>query len=275
MIAALRGHGIGLRPAHYGEVIERGVRGVGWIEVVSENFFEPGGRPWAALGRARADVPVALHGVSMSLGGTDPLSERYLASLQALIQRVDPVVVSDHLCWGGIAGHYGHDLYPLPYTEEALAHVVSRVARVQDRLRRRILVENVSSYVDFRRSAMPEWEFLIEIARRADCGILLDVNNAYVSGRNHGFQPETYVDAIPGDLVGYVHVAGHTDKGHFLLDSHVGPVPDPVWRLYQRLVRRIGPRPSLVEWDEATPNLETVVDQSRIAAKIEQEAVRG
>jgi hypothetical protein len=273
MIAALRGHGIGLRPAHYGEVLERGVSGADWVEVVSENFFEPGGRPWAALLRARGDVPVALHGVSLSLGSADPLSESYLRALEAVIRRVEPVVVSDHLCWGGVGGRYGHDLYPLPYTEEALAHVAERIARVQDRLGRRILVENVSSYVDFCASALPEWEFLAEIARRSDCGILLDVNNAYVSGKNHGFDPETYVDAIPAERIGYVHVAGHTDKGWFLLDSHVGPVPDPVWRLWERLVRRVGARPSLVEWDEATPDLVTVAAQSRIAARREREVL--
>jgi uncharacterized protein len=273
MTAALHGHGIGLRPVHYGEVIEHGVRDVCWIEVCSENFFVPGGRPWAALARARAEAPVAIHGVSMSLGGIDPLSERYLASLEGLVRRIEPAAISDHLCWGGVGGRYGHDLYPLPYTEEALAHVAARIVRVQDRLGRRILVENVSSYVEFAQSAMPEWEFLREVARRADCGILLDVNNIYVSGRNHGFDPEVYVDAIPAERIGYVHVAGHTDKGWFLLDSHVGPVPDPVWRLWQRLVRRIGPRPSLVEWDEATPDLETVATEARIAARLEEEAL--
>ena len=275
MSAALRGHGIGLRPVHYGDVLRNGVRGVDWIEVCSENFFEPGGRPWAAMDKVRAQVPVALHGVSMSLGGTNPPPESYLQSLEALIRRVEPAAVSDHLCWGGVGGTYGHDLYPLPYTEEALAHVAGRIARVQDRLRRRILVENVSSYVDFVDGAMSEWEFLAEVARRADCGILLDVNNIYVSGNNHGFAPERYVDAIPADRIDYVHVAGHTDKGWFLLDSHVGPVPHPVWRLYERLVRRVGPRPSLVEWDEGTPDFDTVVAQSQIAARLAAEVAVG
>ena len=265
------GHGIGLRHVHYAWLLEHGVgAGVDWFEIISENFFPPGGRPWAALEKVRREVPVVLHGVSLGIGNVGPLDERYLAQLAALIVRVEPARVTDHLCWGGFGGHYAHDLLPLPYTEEALDHVAHRVVAVQDRLRRRIFIENPSSYVRFAASAIPEWEFLIELARRADCGILLDVNNVYVSARNHGFSAEAYLDAIPGDRIGHVHVAGHTDRGTWLLDSHVGPVPEPVWALYRRLVARVGAKPTLVEWDEQIPDYATVVAEAQRSRAIER-----
>jgi uncharacterized protein (UPF0276 family) len=247
---------------------------VDWVEIISENFFEPGGRPWAVLEKVRAQVPVVAHGVSLGIGSVDPLSDEYLAALAALVRRIEPAWVSDHLCWGSQGGRYAHDLLPLPYTEEALHHVVRRIQQVQERLGRQILLENVSSYVSFRQSEMPEWEFLGEIARRADCGILLDVNNVYVSAFNHGFRPEAYVDAIPADRIGQVHLAGHTDRGSYLFDSHIGPVPDPVWALFQRLVQRIGPVSTLVEWDEEVPSFETVVAESQRAAALTAEVAR-
>jgi uncharacterized protein len=265
------GHGIGLRLAHFQHILDQGVSGVDWFEIISENFFEPGGRPWAVLDRVRAAVPVVLHGVSMGLGSPEPVPDAYLEPLCALIRRVEPAWVSDHLCWGGVAGRYSHDLLPLPYTKEALDHVVGQIDRVQERIARPMLVENVSSYVAFAGSEMSEWDFLAAIARRTGCGILLDVNNIYVSARNHGFSAEEYLDAIPGDAVGQVHLAGHTDRGSYLFDSHVGPVPDPVWQLYARLVRRIGRVPSLVEWDEGTPEYEVVVAESHKAAALERE----
>jgi uncharacterized protein (UPF0276 family) len=217
---------------------------------------------------------VAAHGVCLAIGSTDPLSDEYLCSLQTLIQRIEPAWVSDHLCWGGYGGKYAHDLLPLPYTEEALAHVVERTKQVQDRLGRQILLENVSSYVAYRQSEMPEWEFLTETARRADCGILLDVNNVYVTGFNHGFRPETYIDAIPADRIGQVHLAGHTDRGTYLFDSHIGPVPDPVWALFRRLTERIGAVPTLIEWDEEIPPFEVVVADSQRAAEMTREVLR-
>jgi uncharacterized protein (UPF0276 family) len=268
------GHGIGLRTTHFPHYLEHGAEGIDWVEVISENFFEPGGRPWTVLERVRAEVPVVAHGVSLGIGSVDPLSEDYLASLQTLIERIEPAWVSDHLCWGGHAGRYAHDLLPLPYTEEALAHVVERTRRVQDRLGRQILLENVSSYVAYRESEMPEWEFLSELARRADCGILLDVNNVYVSAFNHGFSAETYVDAIPADRIGQVHLAGHTDRGTYLFDSHVGPVPDPIWALFRRLSERIGAVPTLIEWDEEVPPYQAVVAESRRAAQMTREGLR-
>jgi uncharacterized protein (UPF0276 family) len=248
------------------------VSGVDWFEIISENFFEPGGRPQAVLERVRAAVPVVMHGVSMALGSVEPVPDEYLRSLRALADRIEPAWVSDHLCWGGFGGHRAHDLLPLPYTAEALDHVARQVGRVQERMARPILVENVSTYVEFASSEMSEHEFIVELARRTGCGILLDVNNVYVSARNHGHDPELYLDAIPAELIGQVHLAGHTDLGTHIVDTHVGPVPDPVWDLYRRLLRRIGPVPSLVEWDEATPDYDTVVAESRRARALEAEA---
>lgn len=265
------GHGIGLRLAHFPHILEHGVSGVDWFEIISENFFEPGGRPWAVLEKVRAQVPVVMHGVSMGLGSPEPVPDVYLDSLCRVMKRVEPAWVSDHLCWGGVAGRYSHDLLPLPYTEEALDHVVRQIDRVQARIGRAMLIENVSSYVAFAASEMSEWEFLDQVMRRTGCGILLDVNNVYVSARNHGFSAEAYVDAIPADRIGQIHLAGHTDRGAYLFDSHVGPVPDPVWQLYARVVRRVGRVPSLVEWDEATPAYDVVVAESRKAATLERE----
>jgi uncharacterized protein (UPF0276 family) len=266
------GHGIGLRTRHYPRVLD-GTARPDWFEVVSENFMIRGGRPLAVLERARAAAPVVLHGVSLSLGSVDPLNAGYLDRLAALAARIEPAWVSDHLCWGSVGGHYAHDLLPLPYTEEAVAHVVERVRRVQDRLGRRILVENVSSYVTFTHSAMPEWEFLTAVAERADCGILLDVNNIYVSAANHGFAAEAYLAGVPAGRVGQIHLAGHTDKGTHLLDTHVGPTIDAVWALYRRAVARCGRVSSLVEWDEEVPELEDVLAEAERARAAESEVL--
>ena len=262
------GHGIGLRLAHYGHILEHGVSGVDWFEIISENFFEPGGRPQAVLERVRAAVPVVMHGVSMAIGSVEPVPDDYLRRLRALADRVEPAWVSDHLCWGGFGGHYSHDLLPLPYTGESLEHVARQIDRVQERMARPILIENVSSYVEFSASEMSEQEFLVELTRRTGCGILLDVNNVYVSASNHGFDPLAYLDAIPAERIGQVHLAGHTQVGETIIDTHVGPVPDPVWSLYRHLVGRIGPVATLIEWDEATPEYQVVVDESRKAAEV-------
>jgi uncharacterized protein (UPF0276 family) len=268
------GHGIGLRTTHFPQYLAQGAPGVDWVEIISENFFEAGGRPWTVLEKVRAEVPVVAHGVSLGIGSIDPPADAYLDALSTLIQRIEPAWISDHLCWGGYGGKYAHDLLPLPYTEESVAHIVERTKRVQDRLGRQILLENVSSYVAYRGSEMPEWEWVTEIARRADCGILLDVNNVYVSAFNHGFAAETYIDAIPADRIGQVHLAGHTDRGSYLFDSHIGPVPDPVWALFRRLTRRIGPVPTLIEWDEEIPPYEIVVADSQRAAAMTREVLR-
>ena len=264
------GHGVGLRTAHFAQFLAAPPP-VDWVEAISENFMSAGGRPLAVLEKVRRDVPVVLHGVALSVGSVDPLPERYLADLERLVRRIEPALVSDHLCWGTHRGSYVHDLLPLPYTEEALSHVASRVASVQDRLGRVILLENPSAYVAARDSTMSEWEFLAELHRRTGCGVLLDVNNVWVSSRNLGFEPDAYLAGIPADAVGYVHLAGHTDKGRFLLDSHAAPVPPEVWALYRRAVHRFGRVPTLVEWDDAVPPLETLVAESRRAAQLEGE----
>ncbi|MDJ0868975.1 MAG: DUF692 domain-containing protein [Myxococcota bacterium] len=249
------GHGVGLRREHFERVLGGPTR-VDWLEVVSENFMVKGGRPLHVLERVRRDYPVVLHGVSLSIGSTDPLDEAYLDALADLAARVEPAWVSDHLCWTGVGGHNAHDLLPLPYTEEALDHVVARVAAVQERLGRRIALENVSSYLTFAGSVVPEWEFLAEVATRADCGILLDVNNVYVSSVNHAFDAQKYVAAIPPERVWQIHLAGHVDRGSHLLDTHSRQVCDAVWALYRFATRRVGAVASLVEWDDDIPDWE-------------------
>jgi uncharacterized protein (UPF0276 family) len=264
------GHGIGLRTKHFARFLEERPP-VDWVEVVTENFMADGGRPIAVLEKVRRDMPVVLHGVSLSIGSVDPLSEAYLANLEKLVARIEPAMITDHLCWGTHRGQYVHDLLPLPYTEESLAHVANRVATVQDRLGRPLLLENPSSYVGFKDSTMAEWEFLSELGRRVGCGILLDVNNVYVSARNFGFDPIAYLDGITPDHVGQFHLAGHTDKGRYLLDTHDGAVPPAIWDLYREALRRFGRVPSLVEWDDRIPPLKDVVAESRRAAIIEAE----
>ncbi len=239
--------------------------------MISENFFARGGRPLAVLEKVRADLPVVMHGVSLSIGSTDPLNAGYLADLKQLAARFQPAWISDHLCWGSHGSRYGHDLWPLPYTVEALNHVVDRVRAVQDILRRQILLENVSSYISFKESTMTEWEFLGEVARRADCGILLDINNIFVSAHNHGFDPYEYLKAVPADRVGQFHLAGHSDKGTHLLDTHDAPVPEAVWELFRSAVRRFGRVSTLVEWDDRIPELDELLAESGKAALLERE----
>ena len=268
------GHGIGLRTPHFPRIVD-GTARVDWFEAISENFMIRGGRPLRVLERARAEAPLVLHGVSLSLGSTDPLNERYLGELRELAARFDPAWVSDHLCWGSFDGHYAHDLLPLPYTEEALAVVVARVLQVQERLGRRILVENVSSYVEFTHSTMSEWEFLAEVAERADCGILLDVNNVHVSAVNHGFAAEVYIDHLPPARIGQIHLAGHSDRGTHLLDTHDAPVVPAVWALYRRALRRFGRVSTLIEWDDHIPELEAVVAEAERSRAVEAEVEAG
>jgi uncharacterized protein (UPF0276 family) len=266
------GHGIGLRRPHFAEILAQRPK-IGWFEVISENFMVPGGNPRRVLREVREHYPVVLHGVSLSIGTTDPLDERYLDELAALAREVEPAWVSDHLCWTGVRGHNAHDLLPLPYTEETLAHVVARVERVQERLGRRILLENPSSYLRFRHSTMGEAEFLAEVARRADCGILLDVNNIYVSAHNHGFDARAYLAAIPVDRVGQFHLAGHSVRGQLLLDTHDHAVPDGVWALYRAAVARFGRGAPLIEWDDKIPPLSRLMTESATAARLEQETL--
>ncbi|HEX7812208.1 MAG TPA: DUF692 domain-containing protein [Burkholderiales bacterium] len=265
------GFGLGLRTDHYEEILESRPR-VDWFEALSENYLVPGGKPLHYLDRIRADYPMALHGVSLSIGSTDPLDLDYLAALRELAQRVEPAWISDHLCWTGVAGRNLHDLLPLPYTEAAVDHVAARVREVQDFLGCRILLENVSSYVSFRESEMNEWEFLAEISRRADSLILLDVNNIYVSAFNHGFDAMAFIDGIPPGRVRQFHLAGHDNCGSHIIDTHGAPIVDPVWDLYAAAVRRFGNVATMIERDDNIPALTDLVNEldraRRIAASV-------
>jgi hypothetical protein len=232
-----------------------------------------GGNPRHVLRQVRARYPVVLHGVSLSIGSVDPIDETYLTGLAALADEIEPAWISDHLCWSSFGGHTGHDLWPLPFTEEALGHVVRRVQAVQERLRRRILIENVSSYLELACSTLPEWEFLSEVARRADCGLLLDVNNVFVSAHNHGFEAAEFLAGIPVERVKQIHLAGHRDEGTHLLDTHDHAVCHGVWELYRAAVRRFGAVPTIIERDDDIPPLAEVLAESRQAAAIEAEVL--
>lgn len=265
IVAAHLGFGLGLRPPHYAAAAAGAVP-VDWLEVISENFMVDGGNPRRVLRAARSHYPVVLHGVSMSLGSVDPLEGAYLDRLRALADEVEPAWISDHLCWSSFGGHTGHDLWPLPLTDEALAHVARRVTEAQDHLGRRLLVENVSSYLTFRHSTIPEWQFLNALAQRTGCGLLLDVNNVYVNARNHGFDPVAFIDGIAPEHVGQIHLAGHSDKGAYLLDTHDHPVGDPVWRLYEHTIARLGAlAPTLLERDDHIPDLPELIGELRRA----------
>jgi uncharacterized protein (UPF0276 family) len=251
------GIGIGLRTTHYAHVLSARPS-IDWFEVITENFLATGGRPLFVLERIAEHYPIVFHGVSMSIGSTDPIDHDYLRQIKDLAARVNPRWISDHVCWTGVAGRNVHDLLPLPYTEECLRHVVSRVKEVQDVLERPIALENPSSYVEFKASQMSEAEFMARMAEEADCGLLLDVNNVFVSSRNHEFDPYAYVDTIPADRVVQFHVAGHTDKGTHLLDTHMGTARSEVWDLLRHALSRTGPRAILYEWDEEIPEFDVV-----------------
>jgi uncharacterized protein len=252
------GFGLGLRTQHY-EAILAERPAIDWLEIISENYLVPGGRPLDYLDRIRADYPMAMHGVSLSIGSDDPLDRDYLRRIAALAKRVEPAWISDHLCWTGVGGRNMHDLLPLPYDEATLDHVVGRIGQVQDVLGRRLVLENVSSYITWRRSTMPEWDFLAEVARRADCLILLDVNNIHVSAFNHDFDPLAYLDAIPAERVQQIHLAGHEDNGSHIIDTHDHPVIDPVCRLYGEAIRHCGPVSTMIERDDKIPPLGELV----------------
>jgi uncharacterized protein (UPF0276 family) len=265
----MRGHGFGLRTAHYAELIAHGVRAE-LVEAISENFIARGGRPAALLERVRQDAALVLHGVSLSIGGVDPLSLDYLCDVRALARATEAAWVSDHLCFGTFAGHYGHDLWPLPYTEEALDHVVVRVQQVQEYLGQRLVIENVSSYVAYRASEMPEWEFLRAVVERADAEILLDLNNVVVNAKNHGFNPRAYLDGLPAGRIRQLHLAGHSDHGTHAIDDHGSQVPEAVWQLYRYGLERFGAVPTIVEWDEAVPTLDVLEAEVAKARALEE-----
>jgi uncharacterized protein (UPF0276 family) len=263
----ITGFGLGLRPTHY-EAILSGRPRVDWFEVITENYLVPGGRPLDYLERIRASYPVVMHGVSLSIGSTAPLDSSYLREVKQLAARIEPAWISDHLCWTGIDGRNLHDLLPLPYTQEALAHVVDRVRRVQDFLGRRILLENVSSYLAFRHSEMTEWEFLAAVAEAADCDLLLDVNNVYVSSVNHGFDALAYLAGVPARRVRQIHLAGHDNNGTHIIDTHDAPVVPEVWDLYAHAVRRFGAVPAMIERDDNIPALDELVAELDLARAI-------
>jgi uncharacterized protein (UPF0276 family) len=242
--------------------------------VISENYLVPGGQPLAHLDRIRRDQPMVMHGVSMSIGGTDPLDQRYLNELKELIARIEPVWVSDHVCWTGVDGRNLHDLLPMPYTEVALVHLTTRIAQVQDILGRRLVVENVSSYGRFAGDEMAEWDFVAELCARADCDLLLDVNNVFVSAHNHGFDPRRYIDAMPANRVRQIHLAGHDDSGELLIDTHDRPVRGEVWDLYRHTLRRLGPVPTMIERDDDIPPLAELVAELDQARRIADEVAR-
>jgi uncharacterized protein (UPF0276 family) len=257
--------GIGLRAQHH-EAVLTDSPPVGWFEAHSENYFAEGGGRVEWLERIRSCYPLSLHGVGLSLGTVDPLNGRHLAALKRVVRRFEPGFVSEHLSWSSVDGRFANDLLPLPYTEEALRHVSARIAAVQDFLGRQILIENVSSYLEFQDSRMPEWEFVAGVAAEAGCGLLLDINNIYVAARNHGFDPYRYLNAIPRDVVQEFHLAGHTvvpfAGRELLIDTHNAPVCDAVWDLYRAAVRRFGPVPALIEWDSELPALGVLVQEA-------------
>lgn len=263
----ISGAGIGLRSKHY-QTILKDLPEVPWFEALTDNYMNEGGLPLYYLEQVRSHYPITFHGVGMSLGSKDPLDLNYLKKLKQLAERFDPEHVSDHLCWSSLNGIHGNDLFPIPYTNEALSHIVSRIDQVQNFLGQRILIENVSSYVSYKHSAMSEAEFLAEVVKRADCHLLCDVNNIYVSAKNHQFDPIDYLNYLPQDRIKELHVAGYEDMGTHLLDTHGARVHEPVWALYEETIKRFGAIPTLIEWDTDIPEFSVLMDERETAAKI-------
>lgn len=261
------GFGLGLRPQHYKEILDSNPS-VDWFEVISENYMVPGGQPLRMLDAVRERYPVVMHGVSLSIASTAPLDLDYLSSLKTLAKRVNPKWISDHLCWTGVHGVNLHDLFPVPYTEEALQHVVSRISQVQDYLGTRIAIENVSSYITYESSEMEEWDFVAEVAKRADCWLLLDVNNVFVSGFNHDFSTHAFIESIPTDRVVQFHLAGHSEGEQHLIDTHDQPVCEEVWKLYERALKKFGPVTTMIERDDNIPPLAELVEELNRARAI-------
>ncbi len=263
--------GLGLRPPMY-EKARRGGISVDWLELITENFMVPGGQPLTVLEDVCRHYPVAFHGVSMNLGGTDPIDQDYLRKLKHLAARFQPLFVSDHLCWTRHGGHHLHDLLPLPYDEDVIDHVARRIDTVQETIGRQILIENLSSYVEFDWSAMPEWEFLVAVAERANCLLLVDLNNIVVSAHNHGFDPMDYLDAIPATRVAQHHIAGHSENNSLKIDTHDHPVSDNVWALYEAALNRFGPVPVCLERDDHIPPLAELLEELQIVHQYVHEA---
>jgi uncharacterized protein (UPF0276 family) len=270
---SIQGFGVGLRTEHYAAFESETQKRVDWLEILSENYMVPGGAPLWHLDRIRRDFPMVMHGVSLNIGGSAPLNLDYLRDLKALVQRVQPGWVSDHLCWTGTNGITMHDLLPLPYTQETLLHVCERIQRVQDFLGRRLVIENPSTYVAFAANQMTEWEFVGEMLQRADCELLLDVNNVYVSSVNHGFEPRHYIDAIPAARVRQIHLAGHETHDGYLVDTHDHPVCEAVWQLYGYTLQHCGSVPTMIERDDNIPALHELLDELDHAREVHAQAL--
>ena len=266
------GIGVGLRTQHFAHILER-EPDVDWFEILSENFMNTGGRPMHVLDRIAARYPIVMHGVSMSIGSADPIDWNYMRELRELARRVNAVWLGDHVCWTGVAGRNNHDLLPLPYTEAALKHVVARIRAVQDFFERPLVLENPSTYLTFASSTMPEHEFLARMANDADCALLVDVNNVYVTSRNHDLDPHAWLAGMPWDRVVQIHIAGHTDHGTHCIDTHIGPVPDPVWELYAEAMKLGGSRATLLEWDDNIPSFATVHKDAKRAERYRRKLV--
>lgn len=266
------GFGLGLRSEHYLDLIEN-EHNVDWLEILSENYMIAGGKPLYYLDKVAERYPLVMHGVSLSIGSVDPLNQNYLQDLKKLAQRVKPKWISDHLCWTGTQGINLHDLMPLPYTEEALTHLVARITQVQDFLGQRILLENVSSYLTYEHSTISEWEFLRTVAQQADCLILLDINNIHVSAHNHDFDPLTYLAAMPADRIQQIHLAGHLNKGDYSIDTHDHEIIDSVWNLYAESVKRFGHTSTMIERDDDIPPLNTLLTELQKARDISNAAL--
>jgi uncharacterized protein (UPF0276 family) len=251
------GIGLGLRIPHYNHILKHKPV-VGWFEIISENYMVDGGRPLEILDRILDQYRVVQHGVSMYFGSAEPLNREHLRRLKALVKRTGTPWLTDHLCWGSVDGRYTHDLLPMPYTFEAARKTAAKIRQAMSFLEVPIAVENVSSYAEFHESEMTEWEFLNEVVERADCGVLLDVNNIYVSSRNHGFDPYDYLNSVGPERVAQIHIAGHSKFRRYILDTHDHPVVDPVWQLYAHAIARIGPTPTLLEWDDRIPSFNRV-----------------
>ncbi|BCZ97922.1 TPA: DUF692 domain-containing protein [Legionella pneumophila] len=267
------GFGLGLRPNYYEEILTS-KPDLDWFEILTENYLIPGGKPLYYLDKIREHYPIVMHGVSLSLGSTDPLNWDYLNQVQELASRIEPVWISDHLCWTGVHGLNTHDLLPVPYTTEAIQHIVSRIQEIQDFLKRPFLIENVSSYLTYKQSEMSEWDFILEIVKQSGCYLLLDVNNVYVSSFNHNFDPMAYINSMPSGRVAQIHLAGHTNHGDYIIDTHNAPVIEPVWDLYEATIQRLGPVSTMIERDDNMPDFSELLSEINHAKRLAIQAAK-
>ncbi|HAT2066364.1 TPA: DUF692 domain-containing protein [Legionella pneumophila] len=267
------GFGLGLRPNYYEEILTS-KPDLDWFEILTENYLIPGGKPLYYLDKIREHYSIVMHGVSLSLGSTDPLNWDYLNQVQELASRIEPVWISDHLCWTGVHGLNTHDLLPVPYTTEAIQHIVSRIQEIQDFLKRPFLIENVSSYLTYKQSEMSEWDFILEIVKQSGCYLLLDVNNVYVSSFNHNFDPMAYINSMPPGRVAQIHLAGHTNHGDYIIDTHNAPVIEPVWDLYEATIQRLGPVSTMIERDDNMPDFSELLSEINHAKRLAIQAAK-